>query len=149
MKKWKMATGLIILFLCGVVVGAVGAGSIIRTLAETFGDKGRPHPIKMLMLKNIEHRLDPDDLTMERLRADIEISMGEMKEVRREIAPRFKMVMNGFVDRASEYLTPKQQKKLLELMDDFKNSRHDKLKGPGWFMPMPPPPPPWEGPPKK
>ncbi|MBU1249268.1 MAG: hypothetical protein KKB70_11255 [Proteobacteria bacterium] len=142
MKRWKILAGLTALFLSGVIVGIALTGGFIHHMANSLmGDHGNENPMKMMMLKNIEHRLEPDQTTLDRINQELEVTFAELDAMKSDIEPRLVVIRDRFAQRCSAFLTKDQQAQLKQLMDDFQNHRTDKLQRPGWFMP--PPPPPW------
>lgn len=140
MKRLKLYVGLAVLFFSGVVVGAVGSGIFVHQVAKSFRDGHGQNPIKMMILTNAKHRLDLDEATMQRLGIEIDASLQEVKQLRKDLEPRIEALVGRFQQRTKAFLNESQQAGLVQLMDDLKHRRHDKLKGPGWPFPPPPPP---------
>jgi Spy/CpxP family protein refolding chaperone len=129
--KWRLWSGVIAIFIIGVIIGGLSATALIRGHVLHVM-KGGPHPA---VHKPIAERLTADLALTAEQRAQVERIVGDFEPRFREFEERTRAEVRGVMDemeaRIREVLTPGQQtkfdagiKKMHEEMDKRGAGRH-------------------------
>jgi len=121
MKKWKMITGVLLVFVFGVLMGSLGTGFYHQYLFDRF--RKNPGERKAVVLKKISERLHLtedqqkvfktviDQMDQQR-RTQILMNRSELKRIRDESYIQMKKVLN-----------PDQQNEFDELIKELRKRR--------------------------
>lgn len=143
MNKWKLGLGLLALLCSGIVIGVVGTGAYINYAMHHLGRGEDGPPLKAIILRNVDERMHLVPETREKIAQELDVTVRQLRDLEEEVRPRFHETVQGLAKRSAEFLTPEENAQLAQLLDDLRNRRQEKIKGPGWLLP-PPPPPPWK-----
>jgi hypothetical protein len=134
MKKWKLVTGVVLVFVLGVVAGSLGTGFYHKYLFSRH--KADPSARKAFILERFSRDLDLTEDQKKEFKGII-----NQLEDRREALFQHghlefvKMMDEGFV-QMKKVLNPDQKKRLDELIDEFERHRKER---PRYGPPGPPP----------
>jgi len=122
-KRWNLILGLVVLFLSGVLVGALGTAIYFKqAMGHTFGES-QP-AIRKLVMKKLVRELD---LT-ETQRARIEEVVGEVQtelwEFRKQHEREIETILARGIAQMKPELSVDQQRKLDALFERLKQHRH-------------------------
>ena len=125
MKRWKLITGVIIVFVLGIIMGSLGTELLYKyRIIPHF--KPDPSERKALILKKYSEALS---LSPEQ-KAGFENIINDMDSKRREffktIRPDIKKIREQGVMKMKKLLTPDQQDKLDKLHQAFRKKYREK-----------------------
>jgi transcription initiation factor TFIIIB Brf1 subunit/transcription initiation factor TFIIB len=135
MNRWKVITGILLIFVLGALSGALGTGYYTKSRIKQFIDpKGPPPPIRIL-----ERELGKLDLSSEQQRkieALLEQMHTEFFEIIKKTKPEMDEHFKRHVQRLKAELRPKQQR----AFDKTIRRIEDRMKpmNPPPFRPRPP-----------
>jgi hypothetical protein len=122
--RWKLVSGLLLLFVLGILVGSLGTGFYLKhRLAPIIKEPGAR---KAFIVQKLSKKLNltPDQQT--KIEPIVEQMIEKRREFYRKTRPEIKTMMDqGFV-RIKEELNEIQQKKLDELREKFKKRRRER-----------------------
>jgi len=124
MKKWKLVTGLALVFAFGLLVGSFGTGVYIK---HRFAPPKRDHSaMRAFLLKKFSQKLDLTEEQKNEFKAIID-QVGERLEehFRKTHSEIGKIIEPGF-SQMKKMLSPDQQKKFDEVIEKFKRHRDSK-----------------------
>ena len=125
MKKWKLVTGVVLVFVLGVVAGSLGTGFYHKYLFARH--KGDPSARKAFILKKFSQDLDLKEDQKDEFKSIIDqLEDKREKFFRHSHAEFVKMMDQGFL-QMKKVLNPDQQKKFDELIEKLR--RHRKSRG--------------------
>jgi hypothetical protein len=110
-KKLKLWSGLLVLFLSGIVIGAMGTWIIVENKAVDSLTRGRPD-IPGIIIKKLTRELDLDETQKERITKIVCRAYQELLELRKRHAPEKKEILERSRSMIKAELSPEQQKKL-------------------------------------
>jgi len=111
MKKWKLWSGILLIFLAGVCIGAAGAGLYVRHAIEAVFQEG-PSAVAKLVTKRLARELDlskPQQIAVEKA---VRETQDQLHDLRQRHWPEAEKIFTSGMDRMKTDLTPEQQKKL-------------------------------------
>lgn len=122
--RWKLISGLLLVFVLGILVGSVGTGFYLKhRLAPLIKE---PRARKAFIMKRLSKKLNltPDQKTK------IEPLVEQMIEKRREYygktRPEIKIIMDQGFAQIKKELNEDQKKKLDELREKFQKHRRER-----------------------
>jgi len=122
--RWKLISGLLLVFVLGILAGSVGTGFYLKHRLVPLIKE--PRARKSFIMKRLSKKLDltPDQQTK------IEPIVNQMIEKRREYyrktRPEIKTIMDQGFSKIKAELSEDQKKKLDELRENFKKHRRDR-----------------------
>jgi len=122
--RWKLISGLLLVFVLGILAGSVGTGFYLKHRLVPLIKE--PRARKAFIMKRLSNKLNltPDQ------QSKIEPIVNQMIEKRREYyrktRPEIKTIMDKGFDQIKEQLNENQKKKLDELRDKFKKHRGER-----------------------
>jgi hypothetical protein len=119
MKKWKIWTGILLIFLAGSCIGAVGTGLYVRHKVVSILDGGAP-AVAELVSRRLARRLDLSVSQQAAVSQIVRDTQFRLQQLRRRYLPDAEKIIVGSIDRIKMELTPEQQTKLDVLYDRFK-----------------------------
>lgn len=146
MKKWKLITGITLIFLLGALIGSLGTGLFLHNRPGSR----KPEALKMAVMKRLVRQLD---LTADQ-KPRVETIVDQLQEKTRNHFNKTRQEMRAIIAqgiaRIKKELNPDQQKKLDTLHERFKRrhrrwDRRERQPGPpspdepGLHSPPPPP----------
>jgi len=132
MKKWKLFTGVALVFVLGVVAGSLGTGFYHKYLFARH--KGDPSARKAFILKRFCQKLDLTENQKNEFKGIIDQLEGKREQYFRKSRLELGKIMDQGFSQMREVLSPKQQKKFDEL-----KKRHERHRKPrtGFGPPRP------------
>ncbi|UCG21707.1 MAG: hypothetical protein JSU80_03775 [Deltaproteobacteria bacterium] len=122
--RWKLISGLLLVFVLGILVGSVGTGFYLKHRLDPIMKKPRARKAFIMKKLSKELNLTPDQQTK------IEPIVNQMIEKRieyyRKTRPEIKTIMDQGFAQIKEELDDNQKEKLDELRKSFKKHRRVK-----------------------
>ena len=124
MKKWKLVTGLTLVFILGLLVGSFGAGLYMKH--HFIHPRKNPSEMRAFLLKRFSQKLDLTEEQKNEFKAIID-QVGERleKHFRKTHSEIGEIVEPGF-SQMKKVLSPDQQKKFGEVIEKFKRHKDSK-----------------------
>jgi hypothetical protein len=133
MKKWKLVTGVVIVFAVGILVGSLGAGFYHKYRFDHI--RKNPSEKKAFILKKLSKKLNLTEIQKNEFKNIIDQIEDRKQEHFRKSHSEFLKIMDHELSLMKQVLNPDQQKKLDEFVEKFR--KHIKSRG----LIGPPPPP--------
>ena len=124
MKKWKAIVSIIIVFLLGVLAGALVTYKVYQHRLEGIM-KGEPKTMSEFIVRRLDRELDLDAKQLEQLRAIVEETHAEMKRVRRQFRPQIEEILARSQEKIRVLLRPDQREKYEKIITERKKKRED------------------------
>lgn len=114
MNKTKLAIGVFLVFLTGVLVGSLGMGIYLKHQLKRFEPGGPPPPPDRpdLILKKLSPELDLTEIQRVELRKILEESEAKVSAIRDQFMPKIEKIADQTFAAMKAKLNPDQQKKL-------------------------------------
>ena len=124
MKKWKLVTGLALVFILALLVGSFGAGLYMKH--HFIHPRKNPSEMSAFLLKRFSQKLDLTEEQKNEFKAIID-QVGERleKHFRKTHSEIGEIVEPGF-SQMKKVLSPDQQKKFDEVIEKFKRHKDSK-----------------------
>lgn len=122
--RWKLISGLLLVFVLGTLVGSVGTEFYLRhRLAPIIKE---PRARKAFIMKMLSQKLNltPDQKT--KIKPIVEQMIEKRREYYRKTRPEIKTIMDQGIAQIKEELNEDQKKKLDELREKFQKHRREK-----------------------
>ncbi len=120
--KIKIIAGVLVVFLLGVITGALGTGHFIKRRFQEFSSGERPfHKFFMRRLTRELELTDEQKLEVQKI---LEDSAGEVREFLQNSRIKFDKIMARRTAEIKEILTPDQQKQLDQMHEKIKKRWH-------------------------
>lgn len=123
MKRWRLFTGIGIVFALGILTGILVSGIYVKQ--KTLPLRLEPKARKTFFLDKLTRELD---LT-EPQRAGFRQILDELDRIREQYRSEIRKTREQAITRMKQELTPEQQKKLDELHRDWEAKRRKKEAG--------------------
>jgi uncharacterized membrane protein len=130
MKKWKLAMGVILVFILGGLAGSVGTQVYFKHWSERFWKD--PRARREAFLHRLTRELGLTETQQKEFRAIIEEVDKKVEEFRQENRAEIRKVLDEGFNQMKEKLNPEQQQKLDEL-----KARHEKRHRDRWRKSVP------------
>jgi hypothetical protein len=111
MEKFKAISGILAIFILGIMAGVLGTNMIIKHRIESFHEKGFP-PIRPMFMKRIGSRLDLTPAQRVEVEKIINTLQIEIREIRQEFHPKIKAAFDNSFAQIKKHLTEPQKQKL-------------------------------------
>jgi len=111
MKKWKIWTGILLIFCAGISIGAVGSRLIFRHQVIAMLNEGPP-AIQRLISKRLTRQLDLNPAQQARIEHQVFITQQRILTLRSRYQPEAAAIIKDGVEDIRKELTPQQQQKL-------------------------------------
>ena len=125
MNRFKLATGIILIFALGVLTGVLGSGMYFKQRVENFREAGPPARKEMLM-KRLTRRLELTPPQQEKVAVIFEEMREQLFSLRTKHRPELERIREEGHARIKAILLPEQQKQFDEMMARLKERRHRK-----------------------
>jgi len=121
-NKAKLWTGLLALFLSGILMGAAGAWIMVERKAADSAtpDKKRAPGV---IVERLNRELELNEIQKKRITEIVSQTQDEILELRRRMRPEMDRIIQDSRKRMKEELTPQQQKRLDELFERLEERR--------------------------
>ncbi len=130
MKKLKIFTGLILIFILGALAGSLGTELFVRQKIENFGKHGPP-PVTPILLRRLSHELDLTEIQKTDIQKIMEKMQTELHTLRQEYHPKIQEIFEKYFDTIEEELNAEQ----LVSLDKLKNDMEQRWKMKSKFGP--------------
>jgi hypothetical protein len=122
-NRLKLWSGLLALFLSGIVIGASGAWVFLE--GKTVSELAAPRPkLERFILKKLTRELNLTESQREEVERILCRTHSELIELRRHERPAKDEIIQSGMASIRTVLTPEQQEKLDALHDRMKERRH-------------------------
>jgi hypothetical protein len=122
-KRWNLVLGLVVLFLSGAVVGALGTAIYYKqTMGNTFGES-QP-AIRKLVMKKLVRELDLTETQRVRVEEKVGEVQAELWEFRKQHQREIEAILARGIAQMKPELSADQQQKLDALFERLKQHRH-------------------------
>lgn len=123
MKKWRLWAGITLVFLSGLIIGAVGTGLYVKmTIAGVL--QGGPPAVKKVIVKRLDGELA---LTADQ-KAEIDKIVSEAQarllSLRLQHQPEIEEIIESSIGRMKTKLSKEQQEKLDKLHERLRKNWH-------------------------
>jgi hypothetical protein len=136
-KRWNLVLGLLVLFICGVLTGALGTAIYYRHSVGHLFTEGQPG-IRKLVMKKLVRELDLTDVQQVQIDKIVGEVQENLRKFRTEHQPEIEAIIAGGISQMKPLLSPAQQEKLDVIFERLKRHWH-RAEGPGhgrpWFSP--------------
>jgi hypothetical protein len=125
MKNYKAIIGVLLVFILGVICGAVVTHVVHRSQMETFVGRG-PEAREEMLVKRLTRQLDLDSRQLEQIRPIVHETHANILNIRQQSRPQVEALLDESQRRISEILRPEQQERFAKIIADRK------ARGPHW-----------------
>jgi hypothetical protein len=122
MKKWKLVTGVALVFILGVLAGSLGADLYERHWSERFWKD--PAARRAIFLERLTRKLQLTDVQQKEFRVIVEEVDRKLLALRRENRAEIRKVIEDSFIQMKGKLSPDQQKKL----EEFRARQEERMK---------------------
>jgi len=120
MKKWKAIISIIVVFLLGLLAGALVTHEIYQHRIESFI---RGEPKRELIVQRLTHQLNLDTAQLSQLRGIVEETYAGIKNARKQIRPQIEEILESSQNRVRAILRPDQLEKYEKIIAERKKRR--------------------------
>lgn len=131
MRKWKLVTGVVLVFVLGVLAGSLGTHLYQRQWSERFWKD--PAARRAVFLQRLTRKLQLSEAQRKEFKAIVEEVDGKLQSLGRDSRAEIKRIIDESFTRMKEKLTPEQQTKL----DEFKARHEARMKDRRAYRPLP------------
>lgn len=125
MKKWKIIASIIIVFLLGVLAGALVTHKSYQHRVEGIM-KGESKTMREVIVRRLNRELHLDANQSEQLHSIVEETHAEIKKVRRQFRPQIEEVLARSQEKIRAILQPDQLEKYEQIIAERKKRREDR-----------------------
>jgi uncharacterized protein YneF (UPF0154 family) len=122
MKKWKAIVSIIIVFVLGVLAGALLTHKIYQHRVEGIM-KGEPRTTREFIVQRLDRELHLDASQLEQVRAIVKETHTEMKKVRTQFRPQIEEILARSQEKIRALLRPDQREKYEKIIAERKKKR--------------------------
>ena len=126
MKKWKLVTGLALVFILGLLVGSFGAGLYMKH--HFIHPRKNPSEMRAFLLKRFSQKLDLTEEQKNGFKAIIDQVGERLDEHFRKTHSEIGEIVEPGFSQMKKVLSPDQQKKFDEVIEKFKRHKDSKNK---------------------
>lgn len=123
MKQWKIFSALSLIFLAGLVTGAVVTGLYEKHRYESLRQGDYPTAIRKVIMENLIRELHLKPEQQREMEAIIKETQSGLKELRRKYGPEAETLIAQGMVKMKGQLTPEQQSRLDQLHAQAKQRR--------------------------
>ena len=124
MKKWKLVTGLALVFILGLLVGSFGAGLYMKH--HFIHPRKNPSEMRAFLLKRFSQKLDLTEEQKNEFKAIIDQVGERLDEHFRKTHSEIGEIVEPGFSQMKKVLSPDQQKKFGEVIEKFKRHKDSK-----------------------
>jgi len=126
MKKWKLVTGLALVFILGLLVGSFGTGVYIKH--RFVPPKRDPSAMRAFLLKKFSQKLDLTEEQKNEFKRLIDQVGGKLEDHFRKAHSEIAKIVDQGSFQMRKTLSPDQQKKFDEMIEKFERHRKARTK---------------------
>ncbi len=116
--KLKVIAGILVIFLLGAIIGALGTGVFVMHRMRRFAEGG-PALQKSWFMKRLNRKLDLTEAQQPEVEKILDQTEEEVHELLRQSFSEFSGIMQRQQTQLKEILTPEQQRELDEMFARF------------------------------
>jgi len=117
MKRWKLISGIVAVFVLGVLSGTLGTGFYVKQKLKPF-----PHDTKSRKTAIVDILTRRLDLKKDQI-PKVEKILDEIDQQRREYRDEIRKLRTEFMSQMKKELSPEQQEKLEQLHQEWEKRR--------------------------
>lgn len=118
MKKWVAVTGVVCVFLLGMIAGSLVTLKVVKRHAESAMMSGTVHDRHgARILRFMNRRLDLSSDQRVKIRGIIESARDDLREIQRDTRPRVREVLQTSREKIRAELNPEQAAKFDEMRE--------------------------------
>ncbi|MBF0320643.1 MAG: hypothetical protein HQL01_12660 [Nitrospirae bacterium] len=125
MKKWKVFAGCLVIFMSGILAGAVVGGIFMKHKMEAVFHEGPP-AFKRLILSKVSGELSLTGEQLREIEPIVEKAHIELKELRLRHQPEAETIIEAAISEMKKKLTEGQSKKLDLFYEAIKKRWHSR-----------------------
>ena len=125
MNRFKLATGIVLIFALGVLCGVLGSGMYFKNRVEHFQEAG-PHARKEMLMQRLTHQLNLTPQQQEKIAAIFDDMREQLFKLRKEMKPGHERIREHGHARIKAILSPEQQKQFDEMSARLRKRHHGK-----------------------
>lgn len=122
MNRAKLWTGLLVLFLSGILMGAAGAWIMVERKAMDSVTRSKERAPGVIV-ERLDRELELNEAQKRRITEIVSQTQEEIRELRRRMRPEMDRIIQDSRERMKEELTPQQQERLDELFERLEERR--------------------------
>ena len=122
--RWKLISGLLLVFVLGVLVGSAGTGYYLKHRLRPMIKDHRAR--KAFIVKRLSKKLNLTPNQKTKIEPIVEQMIDKRSEYYRKTRPEIKQIMDQGFAQIKEELNEDQKKKLDELRKKFKKHRRER-----------------------
>jgi len=118
MKRFKIFSGILLVFIVGAMTGILGTGLLIKSRFEKFSKSHEPPMFRVF--KRFSDRLDLTEIQKDKIEMILEDSKGKMIAFRKKYQPEYQKLFDDTNHKIKEELTVEQQQKFEKFIKRIK-----------------------------
>jgi len=122
--RWKLISGLLLVFILGILVGSVTTGFYVKHRLDPFVKE--PKARKSFIMRKLAKELHLSSTQKTKIEPIIEQMIEKRREYYLKSRPQIKKMMDQGFAKIKEELNDNQRKKLDELRENFKKRRRER-----------------------
>jgi len=119
MKTWQLWSGVLVIFLAGILIGAAGTGIFLRHSIENI-IQGGPPEIAHLVSKRLTRQLDLSTDQQAKVDSVIRDTQRQLMELRRTVQPQTAAIIRNGAEQIRTELDAGQQQEFDQLLERLK-----------------------------
>lgn len=118
MKTWQLWVAALVIFCSGIVLGAVGTGSLVRSVVQS-GLREAPGPLQGLVEKRLQSRLDLTEEQLVETHRVLTQARQDLIALRKRYQPEVRGILHATLNSLKENLSDAQQRELEDMYASF------------------------------
>ncbi len=116
MKKLKPWLVILLVFVAGFAAGVVVTRAVVRRTVQTA--LTNPDRVRELIERRLAARMKLETAQREKVHAALAESQRELRELRQEVAPRFRGILSNTEAQIAVVLTPEQRERFAKFKEE-------------------------------
>ena len=116
MKKLKPWLVILLVFVAGCAAGVVVTRAVVRRTVQTA--LTNPDRVRELIERRLAARMKLETAQREKVHAALAESQRELRELRQEVAPRFRGILSNTEAQIAVVLTPEQRERFAKFKEE-------------------------------
>jgi len=130
MRNFKAITGVIAIFVLGIMTGILGTSLVVKSRIEKFHQKGPPH-VKTMFMKRLSNKLDLSPAQKKSIQKILDKMQTDLQSIRQNVRPEIKSAFSAGFKEIRQELTEPQKKKFDLLAKKFPDRFPHRMKHKG------------------
>ena len=118
MKRWKLFTGIFLVFMLGVLSGTLGTSIYVRHEMKSVHQD--PKARRAFVIERLTRRLDLKENQISKIEKILE----ELDQRRQEYRQEIRKMRTESISRMEKELTPEQQRKFEQLQEEWEGRKN-------------------------